>query len=157
MLKIREIRAKMKSKIKLKFNNCNLVAPCGLYCGECLGFQDGRCQGCLSRKGLCLKYSKICKIYDCCLNEKKIRFCNECKNFPCENFDFFKDGEYDWFSEVVTNLKIIKRVGVEKFLNIEVKRVKRLIKCANQKGISHCVECNDWPCEKLKRPPLTPA
>lgn len=147
----------LKIHKEIKLNNPNLVAPCGLYCGECLGFQDGRCGGCISRKGLCLKYSKICKIYECCINEKRVRFCSECKSFPCGNFKFFKDEEYDWFSEVIVGLKIIKRVGVGKFLDIEIRRVQRLIKCAKEKGIKHCSECNDWPCKKLTRPPLTPA
>jgi hypothetical protein len=141
----------------IKLENQNLIAPCGLYCGECEAFQDGRCGGCISRKGLCLKYSKICKIYDCCVNEKKFRFCNECDNFPCEKFKFFEDEEYDWFSEVIENQKMIRKIGIEKFLDLEVKRVKKLIKCAKEKGVKHCAECKDWPCEKLKRPPLTPA
>lgn len=149
---------------KLKLNNQDLVAPCGLYCGECQAFQDGRCGGCISREGLCLKYSKICKIYDCCVNEKKFRFCYKCNDFPCAKFKFFEDEEYDllyekydWVSEVVENLKKIKKVGIDKFLDGEVKRVEKLIKCAKKKGISHCAECKDWPCEKLKRPPLRPA
>lgn len=141
---------------KLNLNNQNLVAPCGLYCGECLGFQDGRCDGCISRKGLCLKYSKICKIYICCINEKKFRFCYQCDNFPCKNFKFFID-EYNWIFYVVKNLERVKEIGTKKFLNEEVKRVEKLIKCAERKGIKHCAECRDWPCEKLKRLPLTPA
>ena len=147
--------------VKLKLRDKNLIAPCGLYCGECEGFQDGRCGGCISRKGLCLKYSKICKIYDCCVNEKNFRFCNECDGFPCTKFKFFEDEDYnkgyDWVAEVVDNLKKIKKIGIGNYLNEEVKRVKTLIKCAKQKGISHCAECKDWPCKKLKRPPLRPA
>jgi len=141
---------------KLKLSNSNLIAPCGLYCGECLGFQDGRCGGCISRKGLCLKYSKICKIYYCCVDKRKFRFCNQCNDFPCENFKFFEDREYDWYSEVVRNLQRIKKIGIENYLNKEVKRVEGLIECAKQKGIKHCSECKNWPCKKLKRPPLTP-
>jgi len=141
---------------EIKLNNSKLVAPCGLYCGECLGFQDGRCGGCLLRKGLCLKYSKICKIYDCCINDRKFRFCNECSNFPCKNFKFFID-EDNWIFFVVKNLERIKKIGIQKFLNEEVKRVEGLIDCAKEKGIKHCSECKDWPCEKLKRPSLVPA
>lgn len=140
----------------LKLDDQNLIAPCGLYCGECLGFQDRRCNGCLSRKGLCLKYSKICQIYDCCVNEKKFRFCYECDSFPCKNFKFFVD-EYNWIFYVVKNLERIKETGTKNFLDEEVKRVMELVGCARKKGIKHCSECKDWPCQKLKRPPLTPA
>jgi hypothetical protein len=142
---------------KMILNDENLIAPCGLYCGECEAFQDGRCKGCLSRIGLCLKYSKLCGIYDCCINKKKLRFCNECENFPCNNFNFFMNEEYDWVFELKKNLEIIKSIGIKKFLKKEIERVEELIKCAKEKGIKHCSFCKDWPCEKMKRPPLTPA
>lgn len=147
----------LKIHKEIKLNDRNLLAPCGLYCGECQALQDGRCGGCISRQGLCLKYSKICKIFDCCINENKFRFCYECSKFPCRNFNFFKDEKYDGFSEVVNNLKEINKIGVENYLEKEVKRVQELIKCAKQKGIKHCSECKDWPCKKLERPPLRPA
>jgi hypothetical protein len=135
--------------------NENLVAPCGLYCGECLGFQDERCGGCVSRKGLCLKYSKICNIYECCVAERKHRFCSECRDFPCKKIDnFFNTPE--WHTQVVTNLKQINEIGVKQFLNREVKRVIKLINCAKKRGIQHCSKCKDWPCENLSRPALVP-
>jgi len=31
---------------KMILNDENLIAPCGLYCGECEAFQDGRCKRC---------------------------------------------------------------------------------------------------------------
>jgi len=132
-----------------------LIAPCGLYCGECLGFQDGRCDGCLSRKGLCLKYSKVCNIYECCIAKKGRRFCNECKDFPCRKIDkFFNTPE--WHAEVVNNLKQISEMGIEKFLNNEVKRVTNLINCSKKHGIKHCSQCKNWPCKRLSRPVLVP-
>jgi hypothetical protein len=132
-----------------------LIAPCGLYCGECLGFQDRGCGGCLSRKGFCLKYSKICNIYDCCVTKRKQRLCNECKDFPCKKLNkFFNTAE--WHAEVVNNLKQIPEIGIEKFLNNEVKRVTNLINCAKKHGIKHCSLCKDWPCKRLGRPALVP-
>ena len=141
---------------RFKLRNKDLIAPCGLYCGECLGFQDGRCAGCLSREGLCLKYTKICKIYSCCADKKGLRFCGECREFPCGKFTKFFDTPA-WYNEVVRNLREIKKVGLEKFLKEQVKRVNQLIKCAKEKGIKHYSECKNWLCEKLQRPPLTPA
>lgn len=136
-------------------NNPNLIVPCGLYCGECSGFQEKKCGGCLSRKGLCLKYTKTCQIYSCCVDEKKRRFCSECSDFPCEKFDkFFNTSQ--WHNEVVGNLKRIKKLGVKKFLKEQVRRVKKLIKCAEERGIKHCRQCQSWPCRNLKRSPLVP-
>ncbi len=154
--KYADIIINWKAKIMLKLNDRNLIAPCGLYCGECLGFQDGRCRGCLSRKGLCLKYTKICKIYSCCVDKKGLRICSKCKEFPCEKFTKFFDTAA-WYGEVVRNLQRIRKIGIGKFLEKQVKRVSQLITCAKEKGIKHCSECKDWPCEKPKRPPLTPA
>jgi hypothetical protein len=70
-------------------NEWNLVAPCGLYCGECAAFIDGRCGGCRSNKGLSEEYRKYCKIYECSYN-KNIRICLDCSEFPCKLFYFFR-------------------------------------------------------------------
>lgn len=136
-------------------NELRLVAPCGLYCGECLGFQRGTCEGCRSGRGECLKYRKRCGIFDCCIIEKKFDLCGECDQFPCEKFkEFFETPA--WHKEVIGNLKRIKEVGVKVWLKEQEKRVDELKKCTSKKGIKHCSECKDWPCKKLQRSPLKP-
>lgn len=142
---------------KLKFNlkNKDLVAPCGLYCGECSAFQDGSCGGCISRKGLCLKYTKICKIYSCCVDKRGLGVCSQCKEFPCENFRAFFNTPA-WFAEVTGNLRRIEKIGMKNFLTEQVKRVNQLISCAKKHGIAHCSQCKNWPCRILKRLPLVP-
>lgn len=144
------------SKLKFNLKNQDLIAPCGLYCGECSALQDGSCGGCISRKGLCLKYTKICKIYDCCIKGKGLRVCCECKEFPCEKLKAFFDTPA-WYNNVVGNLKQVKRIGLEKVLGEEVKRVEQLIRCAEEHNVIHCGQCREWPCSKMKREPLTPA
>ncbi|MEM2385581.1 MAG: DUF3795 domain-containing protein, partial [Candidatus Bathyarchaeia archaeon] len=67
----------------------NLVAPCGLYRGECTGFLKGKCGGCRSNKGVSKEYRKYCKIYKCAAR-KNIEICLDCESFPCKFFDFFK-------------------------------------------------------------------
>jgi len=132
-----------------------LAAPCGLYCEECLAFQRGTCKGCRSGKGECLKYRGICNIFECCLNERKLDFCFQCVEFPCRNFkDFFETKE--WYDEVTSNLKRMKKIGLEKWLKEQEKRVKTLKRCARSKGIFHCSECKERPCKLLKREPLKP-
>jgi len=139
----------------MKLNDQNLLAPCGLYCGECEGFQDERCGGCLSRKGLCLKYTKTCRIYTCCVDKRKLRFCSECEDFPCNKLAKFFDTPL-WYQEVVNNLRRISKAGSETFLKEEVKRVKKLINCAKEQGVKHCIYCKRWPCKDLRRQPLVP-
>jgi len=134
----------------------NLAAPCGLYCGECLGLERGTCEGCRSGKGECLKYRAICKIYECCVNDKRHDFCYQCLEFPCKKFkDFFETVE--WYDEVTNNLKRMKEIGLKKWLKEQEKRVKILKNCAESKGFIHCSQCKEWPCDKLKREPLTSA
>ncbi len=133
-----------------------IAAPCGLYCGECLGFQRGTCKGCRSGKGECLKYRKVCRIFECCLNRRKFDFCYQCSDFPCKKIKNFFDTE-EWYDEVTNNQKRIKQTGLNKWLKEQEKRVKKLKNCAKSKGLFHCSECEEWPCNKLKREPLTPS
>lgn len=147
---------RLLNKFTLNLKNIDLIATCGLYCGECSAFQDGRCGGCISRKGLCLKYTKMCKIYSCCVDKRGLRVCSECKEFPCGKFAAFFDTPV-WYSEVVENLRRVEKIGLEKFLEEQVKKVSQLIRCADRHGVVHCSLCKKWPCKILKRPPLTPA
>jgi len=139
-------------------NKWNLVAPCGLYCGECTAFIDGRCGGCRSNKGLSKEYRKYCKIYKCSYN-KNIRICLDCRKFPCKLFYFFRAErleESSWFLDVWVNMKQIKGIGVERFLRRRESWLRRRKRCAEKRGIKGCDECKQWPCELLKRPVLVP-
>jgi len=140
-------------------NAWNLVAPCGLYCGECTAFLNKECGGCRSNRGLSKKYRKYCKIYECSSN-KKLKICLECNEFPCKFFDFFKAEkliESSWFLDVLSNMKQIKEIGLSNFLNRKEKWLKEREKCAAKRGVRYCDECKEWPCELLKRPVLVPA
>ncbi|MHC4574996.1 MAG: DUF3795 domain-containing protein, partial [Planctomycetota bacterium] len=141
---------------EFNLRDADLIAPCGLYCGECSAFQNGGCGGCISRKGLSLKYTKICKIYSCCADERGLRVCSECEEFPCGRFAAFFASPA-WYNEVVANLRRIEKNGRERFLEEQARRVNQLIRCAGEHDVVHCSLCKEWPCSKLNRPPLTPA
>ena len=148
----------MKDKIPNE-NKWNLVAPCGLYCGECTAFFNRKWGGCRSNKGLSTKYRKYCQIYGC-LHNKNLKICLECKEFPCKFFDFFKSEkleESSWFLDVWGNMKQIKEVGLTNFLKKKTNWLKEREECAEKKGIKYCEDCKLWPCELLKRPVLVPA
>lgn len=55
-----------------------LATPCGLYCGSCRFYLGKQCAGCgtADREG--------CAIFACCHDERHLRFCAECTDFPCE-------------------------------------------------------------------------
>lgn len=136
----------------------NLVAPCGLYCGECTGLLNGECGGCRSNKGLSSEYQKYCKIYKCATN-KNLQTCLDCKSFPCKFFEFFKAETLKssaWFIDVWCNMKQVKERGISKFLKTKEKWLEKRKACAAKRGISCCDKCAQWPCELLKREILTP-
>lgn len=55
-----------------------LLAKCGFYCGACPTFLKGNCKGCL-----CEHQRGDCFTRDC-VTEKRLGFCGECRDFPCE-------------------------------------------------------------------------
>lgn len=99
----------------------NLAGCCGVYCGLCPRYQStakSRCPGC---KILSLTIS--CKIYNCCVKNKALSTCAECRDLPCEKYDGF----FDWDSFVShkvckPNLERIKAVGLRKWLEEQRKR-----------------------------------
>jgi hypothetical protein len=136
----------------------NMIAPCGLYCGECTAFLRKECGGCRSNEGLSREYREHCKIFHCS-NTKNLRICLECRDFPCKLFDFFKAErleESSWFLDVWSNMRQIKESGLTHFLKKKEEWLKRRKECAENRGVEHCDECGYWPCELLKRPVLGP-
>ncbi|MFW3145212.1 MAG: DUF3795 domain-containing protein [Thermoplasmatota archaeon] len=55
--------------------NKDLVAYCGLYCGECGKFKKGRCQGCAGNEK-----ASWCKIRSCCIDHG-YHTCADCREF----------------------------------------------------------------------------
>lgn len=64
-------------------------SPCGAVCVECKLYPH-KCAGCAKIKGRVhwLKYTgeEICAVYDCCVNDKKLKNCGACQNLPCAKF-----------------------------------------------------------------------
>jgi len=139
-------------------NKWNLVAPCGLYCGECTAFLGAECGGCRSNDGLSKEYRKYCKIYQCS-SSRKLKICLECEEFPCKIFDFFKAEKLEqssWFLDVWSNMKQVDEMGLKGFLRKKKNWLAKRKECAEKRGIRYCDECERWPCELLKRPVLVP-
>jgi len=139
-------------------NRWNSVAPCGLYCGECTAFLNGKCGGCRSNKGLSKEYRKYCRIYGCS-SSKNLRICLDCKDFPCNFFDFFKAKKLEqssWFLDIWSNMKQVKEKNLADFLKKKKNWLRKRRECAEKRGIKYCDECKSWPCELLKRSVLAP-
>ncbi|MFB0509331.1 MAG: DUF3795 domain-containing protein [bacterium] len=110
----------------------HMIGACGLDCSECDIFaatnnptiagqladwfrrtkniyvdsRDVRCKGC--RGDIEDLWSKDCKIHKCCVEEKKLDFCNECSEFPCEQLVEWSKGDKTYI-EALARLKKMKK------------------------------------------------
>lgn len=128
-----------------------LIAPCGMNCEICSGYlafkhdvknkgiRMSYCIGCRPRDKKCAFLKKQCTL----LMNGKVRYCYECKNFPCERLQKI-DNRYrtSFKMSMIENLEIIKKNGIKKFLKKEQEKWKcqkcgAVICCHN--GI--CFDC----------------
>ena len=116
-----------------------LVAPCGMNCNLCIGYfgytmtGDKRkkpCAGCRTSEKICAFLKKQCNT----LSNNSIKYCFECKVFPCENLKKI-DKKYrtKYNTSLIENLKFIKDNGINKFLE-------------KQKEKFLCPKCNGYIC-----------
>ncbi len=117
-----------------------LIAPCGMNCALCSAYlaythriprkrgKINHCQGCLPRNKRCAYLRKHCSP----LSSDSIRFCFECKNFPCVRLTQI-DGRYrkNYGISFIENLETIRDRGLDRFLKLQQDR--------------HCCpKCGDW-------------
>jgi hypothetical protein len=108
--------------------NKDLIAPCGMNCAHCQLYLNyryrnekpelhglkGGCQGCRPRDKRCGFLKQRCEL----LKNKKVQFCYECSDFPCENLQKL-DKRYEkkgWDVSFSDNNRRIKEIGLEKFI-----------------------------------------
>lgn len=64
-----------------------MISCCGVVCNQCQYYLKD-CKGCAKVNGkvFWLEYTgeKVCQIYNCCVNEKKMNHCGKCKKLPCQ-------------------------------------------------------------------------
>ena len=134
-----------------------LIAPCGMNCNLCSNYlaleNDTRakevklpyCKGCRPRNKKCSFLKKRCEL----LLNKKVEFCYECSEFPCEHLKHIvKRYETRYRMSMVDNLKFIKEHGLAKFLESEQKKWE----CPECGGVICCHNgiCYSCGLEKLK-------
>lgn len=89
-----------------------LLSLCGLNCGLCPMLLGKHCGGCGNG-------NQSCRIARCSLEQGKIEYCYECRNYPCEKYQNID--EYDSFithRRQKADLEKAKRIGVEQY-NLE--------------------------------------
>ena len=110
-----------------------LIAPCGMNCGLCSrylamqndvqskGVEISYCLGCRPKNKKCGFVQKDCEL----LRKRKIQFCHECPDFPCEKLQKLDDGYRKRYRmSMIENQKYIRDNGMEKFLEKETEKWK---------------------------------
>ena len=120
-----------------------LTAPCGLPCFECFLFtaQDNEeiramvsrelgiptelaiCRGCRDEGGKCAHLPVDCRLYPCAA-DKGVQFCCDCKDFPCDLLQPYRDRAELWHNTKMYNLCLIKKLGLESWAQNHAKRVQ---------------------------------
>lgn len=129
----------------------NLAAPCGIYCGFCRqylllkkdlleerGYKIG-CKGCRIRNKNCAFIRRDCSA----LRKKELDYCYECEQFPCQHLQKIDSMYQERYSvNMVENLRRIKKIGVEKWLQ-EQKKLYSCRECGGEICIhdSECYDC----------------
>ena len=89
------------------------IPCCGVFCGGCTLYTRPKptCRGasvrCAERK---------CGFYKCCVEKKGLRYCIECKTFPCSRFKKFAETWSKLGQDLITNQNFIKEFGEDKFI-----------------------------------------
>ena len=95
--------------------NAELVACCGLYCGQCGAYKKGKCVGCAAATN-----RGWCPVKKCC-KEHGYASCAECKEFPdpadCRKFNSFVSKMFSFFfnSDRRAGVLKIRELGREGF------------------------------------------
>jgi len=126
-----------------------LIAPCGLYCGECplyLAYTDESlrnkiaenqgipaekvfvCKGCRAMEGIIAIAGgdTPCETYTCALYDKNVEFCSQCDEFPCLKLAPCADRAQELpHNTKVYNLVLLERKGIDTFLEKYRERIRQ--------------------------------
>ena len=104
------------------------VACCGLDCGLCPVYYTkgpSRCPGCCGSDFI--NKHPSCSIITCCVKNHNFETCAECSEFPCSKIN--KWDKFDSFIShkvSLSNLELIKEIGIEQFLTQQKRRIELL-------------------------------
>lgn len=108
------------------FFSKEMIAPCGMNCGSCLGYMrfKDHCEGCRaaddSKPASCIH----CIIINCdLLGHTESKFCYECPKYPCKRLKSLNKRYLSRYNtSFFDNLSMIKEKGMDAFLGFEAKR-----------------------------------
>ncbi len=102
-----------------------LIAPCGIDCALCMGYQreKNKCGGCRAGRLKCTSCQN-CVVINCAkLAKLKKKFCIYCADYPCRRLkQLDKRYKSKYNTSVFENLAYIKEHGVKAFAEMDLKR-----------------------------------
>ncbi len=110
------------------------IGVCGLDCGLCPRYYTAgpsRCPGCggpdFSEK------HPSCSFITCCVKKRGLEVCGQCPDFPCTKFkteDEYRrlasSSSYPPYTNILSNLKCVKRKGIKAFVKLQKHRIDLL-------------------------------
>ena len=107
--------------------NLQLVSKCGLYCGNCKKYLNGKCQGCQANEK-----ASWCKARACCI-ENGYNTCADCTTTnprECKKFSNFIASFFELFfrSDRPASIDYIRENGREAFVNLMIDEKRMAIK-----------------------------
>lgn len=131
-------------------NNAS-IAPCGVICDICLGFQrsKNKCVGC-NAVGNKPNHCTVCSIKSC--DEKKGNeklLCSDCAKFPCSRIKNLDKRYITKYGESpIQNLNRIKAEGLDIFIKAEQEKWKctkcGLLLCVHRELCLRCGAKNEF-------------
>jgi len=124
-----------------------MSAPCGLDCFNCIGYlanensemihlisktlsisleqaKQAVCKGCRNQEGNIPFAPMKCNVYPCA-EKKKVAFCYECSDFPCDYLHPYADQASKVpHNTKVFNLCLIRKLGLESWVKDKAKNVR---------------------------------
>jgi hypothetical protein len=122
------------------------IAPCGVNCDLCLGFQreQNKCVGC-NHSGNKPYHCTVCSIKTCQYkNGKENELCCTCVKYPCRRIkDLNKRYKSKYGESILENFESITRVGIDAFI-INEKSKWKCPTCGNVLCVHRdkCLICN---------------
>jgi hypothetical protein len=112
---------------------------CGIDCGLCPRYYtkgESKCPGCFGENFA--KKHPPCSYITCCVQQHGLEVCGQCTEFSCKKYDD-KKVEKDSFvthKKMMVNQEIIRRKGIEKFIeeqNIRINFLEKILLEYNDK------------------------
>ena len=121
------------------------IAPCGVICDLCLGFQreKNRCSGCNSEGGK-VAHCNVCTIRFCPEKQGDPELlCIACRKFPCRRIrDLEKRYTTKYGESPINNMQRIEDVGIELFLQEQTQLWRcdecGMLLCVHRDRCLHC-------------------